>query len=118
MSDEGQQPNEASQQPNLEEGSADSGRFSDAFVSARQAFGRSFDRLTGTEFRRQFEEFCNVVTTTVLGIHRDQSELSDRLTRIEQIQTSSQPVNKLVIATLVCSLVAMVLGIVALLRTI
>jgi hypothetical protein len=30
MSDEGQQPNEASQQPNLEEGSADSGRLSDA----------------------------------------------------------------------------------------
>jgi len=58
------------------------------------------------------------VTTTVLGIHRDQSELSDRLTRIEQIQASSQPVNKLVIATLVCSLVAMVLGIAALLRTI
>ena len=46
MSGEGQQPNDASQQPNLE-GSADSGRFTDAFVSARQVFGRSFDRLTG-----------------------------------------------------------------------
>ena len=88
------------------------------FRSARQAFARSLDRVTGAEFRRQFEEFTNVVTTTVLGIHRDQSELSDRLTRIEQIQASSQPVNKLVIATLVCSLVAMVLGIAALLRTI
>ena len=118
MSDGEQQPDEASQQPNLEEGSGGSGRFNDAFVSARQAFGRSFDRLTGTEFRRQFEGFCNVVTTTVLGMHRDQSALGDRLTRIEQIQASSQPVNKLVIATLVCSLVAMVLGIAALLRTI
>ena len=118
MLDEGQQPNEASQQPNLEEGSADSRRVSDAFVSARQAFGRSFNQLTGTKFRRQFEGFCNVVTTSVLGIHRDQSELSDRLTRIEQIQASGQPINKLAIATLVCSLVAMVLGIAALFRTI
>ena len=84
MSDEERQPNEAGQQPAREEGSTDSGRLSDTFVSARQAFGRSFDRLTGAEFRRQFEEFSNVVTTTVLGIHRDQLEFSDRLARIEK----------------------------------
>jgi len=52
--------------------------------TARQAVTRSFDRLTGAEFRRQFQEFTNVVTTTVLGIHRDQSELRDRVTRLEQ----------------------------------
>ena len=119
MSDEERQPDEAGQQPAQEQGSSDdSGRLSDTIISARQAFGRSFDRLTGTEFRRQFEEFSNVVTTTVLGIHRDQSEFNDRVARIEQTQTSGPPANKLVIATLVFSLVAVILGIVALLRTI
>ena len=118
MSDEERQPDEAGQQPAREEGSTYSGRLGDTFVSARQAFGRSFDRLTGAEFRRQFEEFSNVVTTTVLGIHRDQSEFSDRLARIEQTQPSGPPANKLVIATLVFSLIAVILGIVALLRTI
>ncbi len=45
MSDEERQPIEGQQQAR-EEGSADSGRLSDTFVSARQAFGRSFERLT------------------------------------------------------------------------
>ena len=117
MSDEERQPDEAGQQPAREEGS-DSGRLSDTFVSARQAVGRSFDRLTGADFRRQFEEFSNVVTTTVLGIHRDQSEFSDRLARIEQTQPSGTPAKELVIATLVFSLIAVILGIIALLRTI
>ena len=118
MSDAEQQPDEADQKPAREEGSTDSGRFRGTFVSARQAFGRSFDQLTGAEFRRQFEEFSNVVTTTVMGIHRDQSELKDRLARIEQTQPSSPSANKLVIATFVFSLVALILGIAALLRTI
>ena len=118
MAEEERQPDESGQQPALEDESTDSGRLGDTFVSARQAFGRSFDRLTGTEFRRQFEEFSNVVTTTVLGIHRDHSEFQDRLERIEQSQSSSPPANKLVIATLVLALVAVILGIIALLRTI
>ena len=118
MSDEDRQPDEIGQQPAREEGSTDSGRLSDTFVSARHAFGRSFDRLTGAEFRRQFEEFSDVVTTTVLGIYRDQSELSDRLARIEQTRPSNPSANKLVMATFVFSLVAVILGIVALLRTI
>ena len=117
MSDEERQPDEGQLQ-SREEGSAAYGRLSDTFVSARQAFGRSFDRLTGSEFRRQFEEFSNVVTTTVLGIHRDQSELSDRLARIERIQSSSPSPNKLVIATFLFSLVAVILGTAALIRTI
>jgi len=118
MSDEERQPDEAERQLAREEGSTDSGRLTDTFVSARQAFGRSFDRLTGAEFRRQFEEFSNVVTTTVMGIHRDQSELKDRLASIEQTQPLNSSANKLVIATFVFSLVAVILGIAALLRTI
>ena len=116
MSDEERQPDEDEQQVR-EASPTDSGRLRDTFVSARQAFGRSFDRLTGAEFQRQFEEFSNVVTTTVLGIHRDQSELSDRLARIEKTKLSGLSANKLVIAALVFSLAAVILGIVALLRT-
>ena len=118
MSDEDRQPDKADQQRPPEDEETDSGRLSGTFVSARQAFGRSFDRLTGAEFRRQFEGFTNVVTTTVLGIHRDQSELSDRLARIEQTHPSNPTANKLVMATFVFSLFAVILGIVALLRTI
>ena len=49
MPEEERQPDEAGQQPAREDESTDSGRLGDTFVSARQAFGRSFDRLTGTE---------------------------------------------------------------------
>ena len=52
--------------------------------SARQAVSRSYDRVSGTESRRQFEEFVDVVSTTVLGVHRDQTELSERFEEIEQ----------------------------------
>ena len=117
MSDEERQSEEDRQQVR-EEDSTDSRRLRDTLVSARQTFGRSFDRLTGTEFRRQFEEFSNVVTTTVLGIHRDQSELNNRLTRIEQTQPSHPSANKLIIASFVFSLFAVFLGIATLLRTI
>ena len=116
MSDEERQPDEDEQQ-DREEGSTDSGRLRDTFDSARQAFGRSFDRLAGAEFQRQFEEFSNVVTTTVLGVHRDQTELSDRLARIEQSQTTSPSATRLVKAAFVFSLVAVILGIVVLLIT-
>lgn len=118
MSDEDRQPDEADQQGAPQEDSTDSGPLNSAFVSARQAFGRSFDRLTGAEFRRQFEEFSNVVTSTVLGIHRDQSELSDRLAKIEQTRPSTPTANGLVKAAFVFSLVAVILGIAALLITI
>ena len=114
MLDGGRQPDEADQLQAPEEEATDTGRLRGTFVSAHQAFGRSFDRLTGAEFRRQFEEFSNVVTSTVLGIHRDQSELSGRLARIELTQSSNTSASKLVIAAFVFSLVAVILGIVAL----
>ena len=115
MSDVDRQPDEADQPRAQGVDAADSGPLSSTIVSARQAFGRSFDRLTGTEFRRQFEEFSNVVTSTVLGIHRDQSELSDRLAIIEKTRPSNPSANNLIKATFVFSLVAVILGIVALL---
>ena len=89
------------------------------FRSARQAFARSLDRVTGAEFRRQFEEFTNVVTTTVLGIHRDQSELGERLARVEHSTKAepSTPSQKLVMGAFIFSLAAVILGVVALVRT-
>ena len=63
--------------------------------TARQAFARSFDRLSGAEFRQQFEEFTNVVTTTILGIHRDQAELRKRLERAEHICWQSAQVGQI-----------------------
>ena len=118
MSNEERQSDEDQQQVR-EEDSTDSGGLRGTFLSARQAFGRSFDQLTGAEFRRQFEEFSNVVTTTVLGIHRDQLELSERLARIEQTQpSSSRSDNKMVKATFLLSLVAVILSVAALFRTI
>ena len=118
MPDEERGTDEAGQKPSGDGVSADSGRLGDTFISVRQAFGRSFDRLTGAEFRRQFEEFSNVVATTVLGIHRDQSELGQRVDKIEQAQPSSRLANKLLIATLLFSLGALILSLVAILRTI
>ena len=90
------------------------------FDSARQVFASSLDRLTGAEFRRQFEEFTNVVATTVLGIHRDQSELRERLGRVDhstQAEPSAPVTQKLVVWAFIFSLVAVILGVVALVRT-
>ena len=91
-----------------------------AFDSARLTFARSFDKLTGAEFRRQFEEFTNVVTATVLGIHRDQSELRESLARVgqsKQAAPSTARIQKLVLWAFIFSLVAVILGVVALVRT-
>ncbi|MCI0775072.1 MAG: hypothetical protein J4N96_05320 [Chloroflexi bacterium] len=52
--------------------------------SARDAVGSSIDKVSGAEFRRQFEQFTNVVQTTVVGVHRDQLGLDKRLEKLEQ----------------------------------
>ena len=88
--------------------------------TARQAVTRSFDRLSGAEFRRQFEEFTNVVTTTVLGIHSDQSELRGGLARLEERleEEGVRPRRSLVVwMALILSLLAVLLGAIAVIRT-
>ena len=108
------------QAPGKEDETAEDGGLRGTVDSARQAFARSFDKLTGTEFRRQFEEFTTVVTTTVLGVHRDQSELRERLARVEDSaqEEPSRPFGqKLVPWAFIFSLVAVFLGVVALVRT-
>jgi len=102
--------------------------------SARQAVSRSYDRVSGTESRRQFEEFVDVVSTTVLGVHRDQTELSERFADMEQTKqdldqsrtelaeriaefermTQAGPATpQLVVWTFVLSLIAIVLSVIA-----
>jgi predicted nucleic acid-binding Zn-ribbon protein len=54
------------------------------FGSARQAVSKSYDKVSGTTSRRQFEEFVDVVSTTVLGVHRDQTELKSGITDMGQ----------------------------------
>lgn len=83
------------------------------FDSARQVIGKSVDKATGTEFRRQFEEFTDAVTTTVLGIHRDQSELRARLSKLEDskpAETSQPETPTLVMWAFTLSLLAVVLS--------
>lgn len=60
------------------------------FGSAREVIGGSLDKVSGTAFRRQFEQFTNVVETTVVGIHRDQSELDKRLENTERLMKAAQ----------------------------
>ena len=83
--------------------------------SAREAIGGSFDKVSGAEFRRQFEQFTSVVETTVVGIHRDQQELNKRLETLESSESSPPPPNrKLVVAAFVFSVIASILAIAAL----
>ncbi len=56
------------------------------------------DTVTGVQFRRQFEDFTDTVTTTVVGMHRDQAklgehqaELRERLNALEAAYKPSDP---------------------------
>ena len=42
------------------------------------------DAMTGADVRRQFEDFTDVVTTAVIGVHHDQEVLRQRLTAAEE----------------------------------
>ena len=85
--------------------------------SASEAIGGSFDKVSGKDFRRQFEQFTSVVETTVVGIHRDQQELNKRLEKLEKSKASTPaipPAQKLIVAALVFSVIASILAILAL----
>ena len=57
-------------------------RIRGAARGARDRVTGAADTITGVQFRRQFEEFTNAVTRTVVGVHRDQSELRDGLVNL------------------------------------
>ena len=80
------------------------------------------DALTGAQFQRQFEDFTDTVTTAVVGVHRDQNELKARVDKLEQASGQATPVIDFRATlslglSLVLGIIALALGIVALVRT-
>ena len=97
------------------------------------------DTITGVQFRRQFEDFTDAVTTAVVGVHRDQAELRNQLDELEnarksdntpqqiaalrerqdRLETSDKSggISPLVIVFGVVATLALALGIIAVLRT-
>ncbi len=63
--------------------SAERAGMADQLDSARQTLRTSGEVMTGADIR-QFDEFTDAVTRVVLGLHRDQSDMAQRLTTIEQ----------------------------------
>ena len=51
---------------------------------ARQALSNSADQISGREFRRQYEEFADVVSTSVLGLDGDLRHLSKSVDELQQ----------------------------------
>ena len=85
--------------------------------SAREAFGSSLDKVSGTAYRRQFEQFTNIVETTIVGIHRDQRELHKRVEKVERsppVMQSAPPTQKLIVVVIVFSLIAATLALASL----
>ena len=118
QSQDAQEENTAEEsQDSLEDSEQQSGILG-RFTSARRAFESSYERVTGAEYRRQFEEFTNVVSTAILGVHHDQSDLRDRMDSIELSQKErSSAGSRIRRLTLTISLLALAIGVFALLRS-
>lgn len=99
-----------------EEKNGEKGRLRKTIETARHRVQESVEKATGAQFRRQFEEFTDAVTTVSLGIHRDQAELGDRVSALEHSQR--QPVmrsagTRVAMWALGASIGALILGAVA-----
>ena len=44
---------------------------------------RPIDVISLAEFRTEFEQFTQAVSTSVIGVHQDQAALGERLDRLE-----------------------------------
>ena len=53
------------------------GRLQQAVGAVGERVTGTADTITGVQFRRQFEDFTDAVTTAVVGVHRDQGELQE-----------------------------------------
>ena len=89
------------------------GRIRGAFGAAGEGVVGAVDTVTGAGFREQFEDFTDAVTATVVGVHQDQAELRERLSRLEQ----RSPLSGWVVASGVVSVLALVASILALLMS-
>ena len=56
----------------------------DRLSSIREKVTEPIDRISGADFRREFEKFTEVVATTVVGVHQDQAQSTERLARLEE----------------------------------
>lgn len=126
-----------------EDAKSESGTFG---ARLRQGLGNAQERvvgtadtITGVEFRRQFEDFTDAVTTTVIGVHREQGALRERLEDLEasiksddtsqqlaelkerqdKLETSSKSrgLSPFVVAFGILSILALALSIIAAIRT-
>ena len=52
--------------------------------AASEKIKRPIDIISLAEFRTEFEQFIQAVSTTVIGVHQDQTALSERLDRLEE----------------------------------
>ena len=81
------------------------GRFKAAWKSAQQGAAKAANKLTGAEFRQEFDEFTDAMATVTTGLWNDQQALERRMIALER---------KLRLAWILLallSLVAVVLGI-------
>ena len=63
--------------------SAERAGMSEQLDSARETLQRSGEVFTGADIR-QFDDFTDAVTRVALGLHRDQADMAQRLTQLEQ----------------------------------
>lgn len=91
-------------------------RLQGALGSARDAVSGSVDKISGTAYRRQFEQFSKVVETTVVGVHRDLQELAKRVEALENVDAAPSTPDfskKIFIAALAISIISIVVAILA-----
>jgi len=58
-------------------------RLRDAVGSVGETVTGTADTITGLQFRKQFEDFTDAVTTAVVGVHSDQGDLRERVDALE-----------------------------------
>ena len=88
--DQTDEPQEADLQDDDERGHGVLGRIRGAFGAAGEGVTGAVDTVTGAGFRKDFEDFTEAVTTTVIGVHQDQAKLRESLSRFNQNSLQEQ----------------------------
>ncbi len=60
------------------------GRLRGALGSGGKSVVGTYDTVTGAKFQKQFNEFTDAVTTTVIGVHQSQEEQLKKLALLEE----------------------------------
>lgn len=64
-------------------------RLRDAVGSVGETVTGATDTITGLQFRKQFEDFTDAVATAVVGVHRDQGDLRERVDALESARPAA-----------------------------